>query len=180
LLTTLSLITIFPHVSPVYGQVSTNGTKAWLDREHNIKILFSSTPAQPTIGSPSVLRFTVENLQTGKPVTNLLARVVILGVASNQETAFRLTNISAPYGDFSINIIFPDMGSYQVIARITSQTHDVALLASFIVSVPAIQQSTLNLFGGNYIIWVNLLMAAVAVVVSILFLFGKKKKNKSG
>ncbi len=66
-------------------EVHTNGTKTWLDRDNNIKILFSTTPAQPTIATPSVLRFTVQNLQTGKPVTNLLARVVIFGGTSNQE-----------------------------------------------------------------------------------------------
>jgi len=74
-----SLITFSPYVSPVSAQVSTNVTKAWLDREHNIKILFNTTPAQPTIDRPSVLRFTVQNLRTDKPVTKLLATVVILG-----------------------------------------------------------------------------------------------------
>jgi hypothetical protein len=55
MLMTLSLITISLFVSPVYGQqVSTNSTtKTWLDREHNIKILFSSIPAHPFIGTPS-------------------------------------------------------------------------------------------------------------------------------
>lgn len=170
MLTTLSLITISLYVFPVYGQTSTNGTKAWLDRENNIKILFSIIPAQPTIGTPSVLRFTVQNLQTGKPVTNLLASVVIVGGTSNQETAFRLTNISAADGDFSINVIFSDKGSYQVITKITSQTHDVASLASFIVIVPAALQSDSNLFGGNYIIWVGLVIASAVGVASFLIL----------
>jgi hypothetical protein len=164
-----SLITFSLYVSPVSAQVSTNVTKAWLDREHNIKILFNTTPAQPTIDTPSVLRFTVQNLKTDKPVTKLLATVAILGGNINQETPFRSTNISAPYGDFSINIIFPNMGSYQVITRITSQTHDVASLASFTVIVPA-PQSTLNFFGGNYIIWVSLLIAAAAGILSFLIL----------
>jgi hypothetical protein len=121
MLTILSLITISLCILTAYGQVSTNnGTKTWLDRENNIKILFSTIPAQPTIGTPSVLRFTVQNLQTGKPVTSLLADVVILGGGTtNQEATFRLTNLSAPDGDFSINVIFPDKGSYQVITKVT-------------------------------------------------------------
>ena len=169
ILTTLSLITISLYIFPVYGQISTNGTKAWLDRENNIKILFSIIPAQPTIGTPSVLRFTVQNLQTGKLVTNLLASVVIVGGTSNQETAFRLTNISAANGDFSINVIFPDKGSYQVITRMTSQIHDVASLASFIVIVSALQ-SDFNLFGGNYMIWIGLMIASAVGVASFLIL----------
>ena len=150
-------------------EVHTNGTKTWLDRDSNIKILFSTTPAQPTIATPSVLRFTVQNLQTGKPVTNLLARVVIFGGTSNQEAAFRLTNISAPAGHFSINVIFPHVASYQVITRITSQTHDVSSLASFTVIVPALQSAS-NLFGGNYIVWISLLIAVPAGVASFLIL----------
>jgi hypothetical protein len=190
---TLSLIIIITttislfFVSPVSGQqqqVSTNSnTKTWLDREHNIKILFSSIPVQPAIGTPSVLKFSVQNLETGKPVTNLLARVVILGGggASNQEGAFRLTNISAPYGDFSINVIFPDKGSYQVITGITSQIHDIASLASFIVIVPAIQQQStlLNIFGGSYIIWViGLVIAAAAAGVASLLILKNTAMHK--
>src|SRR5215472_6246214 len=91
------------------AQLGTNGTKTWLDRDQNIKIVLSTIPVQPTIGTPSLLRFTVQNLETGKPLTNLLASVVILGVNNSQKTTFRLTNISALDGNFSINVIFHDI-----------------------------------------------------------------------
>jgi len=161
------LVYFIPSIA--YCQIGTSSTKTWLDRENNIKIIFSSAPAQPTIATPSTLSFTVENLQTGKPVTNLLARLVILGGPSNQETTFRMTNISAPYGHYSVNVIFPDIGTYQVITRVTSQSHDVSSLASFTVAVPALQ-STLNLIGGNYIIEISLLIAVAAGVASFLIL----------
>lgn len=170
-MTMLPLITMLVYFIPsiAYCQVGTNGTKTWLDKDNNIKIIFTSAPAQPTIATPSTLSFTVENLQTGKPVTNLLARLVILGGPSNQETTFRMTNISAPYGHYSVNVIFPDIGTYQVITRVTSQSHDVSSLASFTVAVPALQ-STLNLLGGNYIIEISLLIAVTAGVASFLIL----------
>lgn len=183
-LTTLSLLIsislyafLVYDIFPAYGQVSTNGIiKTWLDRENNIKIVFSTIPVQPTIGTLSVLTFTVQNLHTGKPIANLLANVVIVGGSPNQESPFRLTNISAVDGYFSINVIFPDKGSYQVITKITSQTHDVASLASFTVIVPA-TQSALNLFRGNYyyITWIGLLIASAVGVGSFLIL--KNKKN---
>jgi hypothetical protein len=70
MLTILSLIiTISLYVFVVYGQVSTDSIKTWSDRKNNIKILFSTIPAQPTIA---------------KPVANLLANVVIVGGTSNQ------------------------------------------------------------------------------------------------
>jgi hypothetical protein len=176
----LLLITISLYVFPAYAQVTTNGTKTWLDRENNIKILFRTIPEQPTIGTTSTLRFTVQNLQTGKPVTNLLANVVIVGGTINQEAPIPFPNISAVDGNFSIDVIFPNKGSYQVITKITSsRTHDVASLASFTVTVPApapAMQYAFNLSERNYIIWVALLTASAVGVASFLIL---KNKNKS-
>jgi len=65
--------------------------------------------------------------------------------------------------------LFPVIGSYQVLTRITSQTHDVSSLASFTVIVPALQSAS-NLFGGNYIIWISLLFAAGAAGASFFIL----------
>jgi hypothetical protein len=170
------VITISLYTIQVYGQVGANGVKTWVDRENNIKVLLHTRPEQPTIGTPSVLRFTLQNLQTGKPVANLLANVVIVG--GTQESPFRLSNISAVDGDFSINVIFPDKGSYQVITKIiSSQTHDIAALASFTVIVPA-TQSALNLFGINSITWISLIIASAIGVASFLILKNKKILNK--
>ena len=179
LLTTLLLITmlaqVFMHIA--YGQDGTNGTESWIDREHNIKILFSTTLAPPTKGTPSVLTVTVQNLETGDPVANLLARVAIFGGSSNQETVFQLKNISAPDGRFSINVIFPNTGSYQIITRLMSHSHDVSSLASFTVTVPAVQSS--NVFGGNYIIWISLLIAIAIGAAFFLVLKNTIKADKS-
>ena len=179
LLTTLLLITMLAHVfiHIAYGQDGTNSTESWIDREHNIKILLSTTPAPPTKGTPSVLTFTVQNLKTGDPVTNLLARVAIFGGSSNQETTFLLTNISAPDGRFSINVIFPNRGSYQIITRLMSQSHDISSLASFTVTVPAMQSS--NVFGGNYIIWISMLTAISVGIACFLVLKNTIKADKS-
>jgi hypothetical protein len=172
MLSALSLIIIIsPYTIHAYGQVSTNGIKTWVDKENNIKILLRTTPDPPTIGTPSVLRFTVQNLQTGKHVPHLLAHVVILGAnITNREATFQLNNISAVDGDFSINLIFPAEGSYQVITKVTSssKTHDVASLASFIVVVPTTRSAGLNFSEGNYIIWIGLLVASAVGAGSFL------------
>jgi len=167
------LLTILAHVflHIAYGQNGTNSTESWINRENNIKILFTTTPVPPTKGTPCVLRFTVQNLETGDPVTNLLARVAIFGGPSNEETTFLLTNISAPDGRFSVNVIFPNIGSYQIITRLMSHSHDVSSLASFTVTVPAMQP--LNIFGRNFIIWISLLIAIAVGVAFFLIL----KKN---
>jgi len=131
----------------------------------------------PTKGTPCVLRFTVQNLETGDPVTNLLARVAIFGGPSNEETTFLLTNISAPDGRFSVNVIFPNIGSYQIITTLMSHSHDVSSLASFTVTVPAMQ--SLNIFGGNFIIWISLLIAIAVGIASFLILKYTTKADKS-
>ena len=173
------MIMILGQLSPniASAQLSTNGTKTWLDRDQNIKIVLNMIPSQPTIGTSSMLRFTVQNLETGKPLTNLLTSVVILGVNSSQETTFRLTNISAPDGNFSTNVIFHDIGSYQVITRIMSQTHNVAALASFLVIVP-LPLFTLNVPGtsSSYIIWG---IAVAATVASFLVFKNSRSQKKS-
>lgn len=151
------------------AQLSANSTKTWLDREHNLKIVLSTTPVQPTAGTPSLLKFTVQNLETGKPIKNLLASVVILGVNSTRETNFQLTNIPVPDGNFSVNVIFSYAGLYQVITRIMSPTHTVAALASFIVAVTALQSAS-NSISADYIIWVSIPIAAAAGVTSFLIL----------
>jgi len=134
---------------------------------------------QPTTGTPSLLRFTVQNLETGKPLTNLLASVIILGVNNSQITAFRLTNISAHDGNFSINVIFRDIGSYQVITRIISQTHDVAALASFIVTVP-LPLFTLNVPGtsSSFIIW-GIVVGATTVASFFVIKNSRSQKKPS-
>jgi hypothetical protein len=183
MLAAFTAMIIMPFLYPihVYGQGSANGIKTWIDRENNIKILFSTTPEQPIVATPSALRFALQNLETGKPVLDLLAHVAILGVnTTNQEAMFQLTNVSAVDGHFTINVIFPDIGSYQIITKIisssssSSQTHGVASLASFIVVVVPATRYTLNLSGENYITWIGLLIASAVGVSSFLIL-----KNKS-
>jgi hypothetical protein len=167
LLVTFSLITVLMCFSPniTYGQSSTSGTQSWLDRENNVRILFSYTPATPIIDTPTNLKFSIQNLQTGKPLPDLLARVVILTNSSGQERIFRFTNIAAPDGVFSIKYLFPDTGLYQVIARITSHSNDVALLASFKVFVP--------IFGGangSSNLWIIIIIAVSAGIATFLIL----------
>lgn len=161
------MITMSSQLTPnAFAQLGTNGSQTWLDKENNVKIALNIIPSQPTVGTPSLLKFTVQNLETDKPVSNLLANVVIFG---SQLPVFRLSNISASDGQFTINVIFPNVGSYQIITRMTSQNHNVSLLASFTVIVSALQ-SALNPFSRNYVIWISILLATACGVASYLVL----------
>jgi hypothetical protein len=113
------------------------------------------------MGTLTDLEFSVQNLQTGQPITNLTAGVVIVTDSSTS----RFTNIAAPDGHFSIKYIFPDIGLYQVITKITSGSHEVASLASFVLNIQ-VPPLALNLFGRNYIFWISAMIAAAAGITS--------------
>jgi hypothetical protein len=163
--------------SPAFGQTNSgNGTQLWIDRENNVKVQFTYLPQTPIIDTPTQLKFNIQNSQTGTPLRNLVARVVIVTNSGGQERSFKFTNITAPNGSFSVNYLFPDTGVYQVISRIYSK--DASILASFKVPVP------LQPFGVTNNINPLILPAGLVgivgaiVVVSFLIMIRKRKKIK--
>ncbi|MRN41185.1 MAG: hypothetical protein FIO02_09100, partial [Nitrosopumilales archaeon] len=90
-----------------------NATQEWIDKEHNVKILFSPSPEYPSVGNLTQLGFNVQDLKTGSHLNNMTATVTVI----NNSTANIGTGISkgTPNGDFSIfkNISAPN-GSFSV------------------------------------------------------------------
>jgi hypothetical protein len=165
--------------SPAFGQTNTgNGTQLWVDRENNVKVQFTYLPQTPIIDTPTQLKFNIQNSQTGTPLRNLVARVVIVTNSSGQERSFKFTNITAPNGSFSVNYLFPDTGVYQVISRIYSK--DASILASFKVPVPIQPFGVINTNNINPLIFPAGLVGIVGaiVVVSFLIIMRKRKKIK--
>ena len=176
-----SLIAVVIYLSPnsTLGQSSTSGTQSWLDRENNLRMVFSYTPSIPIIDAPTDLKFSIQNLQTGKPVTDIFARVVILTNSSGQERIFRFANITAPNGVFSIKYLFPDTGLYQVITRVTSHSNSVASLASFKVFVPGQPNAfSLNNSSGSSNPWIIFVIAIAAVIATLLIVINRRKARK--
>ena len=133
----------------------------------------------PIIDTPTNLKFNIQSLQTGKPVTDLLARVVILTNSSGQERIFRFTNIMAPDGVFSVKYLFPDVGLYQVIATITSPSNDVASLSSFKVFVPVQPNAfSLNNSGGSFSPWIIFVILVAAAIATFLIVKSRRKAPK--
>jgi hypothetical protein len=166
--------------SPAFGQTNSgNGTQLWVDRENNVKVQFTYLPQTPIIDTPTQLKFNIQNSQTGTPLRNLVARVVIVTNSSGQERSFKFTNITAPNGSFSVNYLFPDTGVYQVISRIYSK--DASILASFKVPVPIQPFGVINTNNINPLILPAGLVGIVGaiVVVSFLIILRKRKKIKS-
>jgi hypothetical protein len=135
----LLMLTITTNIGTFEGLVSGQSGKepqVWVDRENNIKIHFTYSPENPIINTPTELRFSVDNLQTGNHLKNLLATVVIINNSSGQPKIFKFKNITAPTGNFSAEYLPPELGIYQVITRINSTTNpSLIALASFEVIV---------------------------------------------
>ncbi len=121
------LIAFNPYKNIVYAQAngvqndpfSNNSSQQWIDKNSGIKIVFGYFPAKPVVDSPTELRFIVQDLKTNKHLKNLLVHVSIMTNSSGQEQTFRFNNVKAPNGIFSLKYLFPDYGTYQVIASVT-------------------------------------------------------------
>jgi len=163
--------------SPAFGQTNSgNGTQLWVDRENNVKVQFTYLPQTPIIDTPTQLKFNIQNSQTGTPLRNLVARVVIVTNSSGQERSFKFTNITAPNGSFSVNYLFPDTGVYQVIPRIYSK--DASILASFKVLVPIQPFGVINTNNINPLILPAGLVGIVGAIVVVSFLIMMRKRKK--
>ena len=100
------------------------------DVKNNIDILFSYKPEKPVIDAFTKLEFSVTNLKTGEHLHDFIARITV----TNGQRLFKFQNITVPNGDFSVDYIFPDDGTHQVLLRI--DRNDTIQLASFQVFVP--------------------------------------------
>ena len=118
-----------------------NVSQMWVDKTSGIGINFAYSPAKPVVDSPTKLRFIVHDLKSSIKFKDLVAHVSITSNSSGQERTFKFSNITAPNGDFLLKYIFPDYGTYQVIASVRPNASAVAL-ASFPITIPVPTAST--------------------------------------
>ena len=142
---------------------SSNSTQQWIDKTNNMKIQFNNIPKSPMIDTKTQLRFAVQNLTDSKNIGELHARVVVATNSSGQLRTFKFDNISSSNGDFSMNYIFPDSGTYQVITRVDS--NNLSTLGAFKVNVPFQPFGTVTAPTSSFavIIIAGIIIAAVAV-----------------
>lgn len=86
-----------------------NKTQEWVSQ--SVKILFTYQPERPIIDTFTKLQFSVINLTDNENLKEFNARVVV----TNGQRLFKFENISVTNGDFSVEYIFPDDGTHQVL-----------------------------------------------------------------
>ncbi|MDP9493264.1 MAG: hypothetical protein M3P17_03780 [Thermoproteota archaeon] len=109
---------------------NSNNTQIWNNTEDNIRIEFGYLPEKPIIDTFTNLAFSVTNLRTGDHGAEGIAQVTV----SNGQRFFKFNNVSVQNGDFSVDYLFPDDGTHQVLLRLDKS--DSIDLASFQVFVP--------------------------------------------
>jgi hypothetical protein len=165
-----------------------NKTQEWISQKDAVKILFTYQPERPIIDTFTKLEFRVINLTSNENLKDSDARVVV----TNGQRLFKFENITVPDGNFSVEYIFPDDGTHQVLTRIDKESA-VRVLASFNVFVPhQAPPSILNPFpippgselGENpgillSIILAIMLPAAGVLGLIVIFKMGKTKTKRT-
>jgi hypothetical protein len=165
-----------------------NKTQEWISQKDAVKILFTYQPERPIIDTFTKLEFRVINLTSNENLKDIDARVVV----TNGQRLFKFENITVPDGNFSVEYIFPDDGTHQVLTRIDKESA-IRVLASFNVFVPhQAPPSILNPFpippgselGENpgillSIILAIMLPAAGVLGLIVIFKMGKTKMKRN-
>ena len=155
----LPLHSVYSHI------IDSNNVQLWKIPNDNLTIQFAYKPEKPIIDTFTTLQFSVTNLQNGKHIEDSLAQVTV----TNGQRLFKFQNISTQKGDFSVDYIFPDDGTHQVLLRL--DRNESIHLASFQVFVPHQSPPSILDNQGNLIIALGIF----AVVGTITILFLKKK-----
>ena len=159
-----------------------NETQEWVSQKDAVRILFTYQPERPIIDTFTKLEFSVINMTNNENLKDFDARVVV----TNGQRLFKFENITVPDGDFSVEYLFPDDGTHQVITRVDKGAA-VQVLASFNVFVPhQAPPSLLNPFPNASASEIEsitrvltiVISFAIIIVVVIMLRKGKKKKRK--
>ena len=159
-----------------------NKTQELISQKDDVKILFTYQPERPVIDTFTRLEFRVINLTNDENLKDFDARVVV----TNGQRLFKFENVTVPDGDFSVEYLFPDDGTHQVIARV-DKDDAVQVLASFNVFVPhQAPPSLLNPFpnaSASEIESITRLLTVVisfAIIIAVVIMLrkGKGRKNR--
>lgn len=172
---------IIIHPPNVLGQnqaLSASKVQTWMDNLSNIKTEFTYLPASPDIDKPTELKYNVVHLQNGTNLGDLFARVIVLTTSGGQERSFIFPNVSTHNGSFSVNYLFPDSGSYQVISRIDSK--GFLTLASFSVFVPLLAGGTTSSSNVSLLVFTASIAGIIAIlaVVAVKYIVRKRRGHE--
>jgi hypothetical protein len=142
--------------------VDSKNTQVWNSTKDNLRIEFGYIPEKPIIDTFTNLAFSVTNLQTSDHVGDGVAHVTV----TNGQRLFKFHNVSMQTGDFSVDYLFPDDGTHQVLLRL--DRNDSINVASFQVFVP--HQTPPDILSNTHNVIIGLGLISAVGVITILII----------
>lgn len=127
----LGATNVYAHIPQDNKSLTT--VQEWKDQQDKVKIQFSYSPEKPLIYNKTDLIFSVQDLNTGNHITDLIASITI---TKNDRIFFKFNDLEIQNGDLSLEVQFLEDGNYQVISQIRSAENIAIALASFNIHVP--------------------------------------------
>lgn len=162
------------HLQPA---LSDTNNQEWIDKQSNIKVLFTYSPEKPLVGGFTELKFKIEDLESGTRLKDVFARVTIID-GQQQQVPLKIYNMRAPNGQFSIEYQFPLEGTYQIFVKVDSK-YSALTLASFKMFIPFQPVGVINISHLFPILIPAGLAAIAGTVAIILFMVLVNKRKKS-
>ena len=136
--------------------------QVWNKTQDNLRIEFGYSPEKPIIDRFTNLAFSVTNIRTGDHVTEGIAQITV----TNGQRLFKFQNVTLQNGDFSVDYLFPDDGTHQVLLRL--DRNDSINLASFQVFVP--HQTPPDLLSDTHNLIIGLALISLVAVLTIIII----------
>jgi len=165
-----------------YAHLTGPKVQDWVDKENSLKIQFAYEPESPIIDANTTLKFSVQDLN-GNHIKDLVVTVTVTDV---YQRIFKFNNITVADGDFSVHYLFPDYGTFKILARINTATS--INVGSFDVLVPpqappGLVNSPPTSTGGTgdntmIVLTAAAVLAGVAGSVAFLLITKRKRREK--
>ena len=155
---------------------SAANSQVWIDKQSSTKVQFAYSPENPFVSGVTELKFNVEDSKRGTQLTDVFAKVTIIGVLP-EKLPLKSYSIRSPNGNFSLEYQFPLEGTYQIFVKVDSKYSALAL-ASFKVFVPFRPMGIINI---NHIYPILIpagLVALVGALAIISFMVLINKRNR--
>lgn len=156
------VITLIVFLNWTHAHVELDDAQFWEDPQDNLEIEFGYEPEVPVIDTFTNLEFSITDFRTGEHIEDSVAFVTI----TKGQRLYKFQNITVPKGDFSVDYLFPEDGTHQVLLRL--DRNNSIHVASFQVFVPHQSPPYILANQGNLIIGIGIFAAVGAITILIL------------
>ena len=85
--------------------IQSANSQVWIDKQSSTKVQFAYSPENPFVSGVTELKFNVEDSKRGTQLTDVFAKVTIIGVLP-EKLPLKSYSIRSPNGNFSLDTNF--------------------------------------------------------------------------